>query len=489
MIRRRKKKRTGDAVALFPFLAVLICTMGSLIVLLVVLVQQARLQAEESSADAIAEHQQQLDQLQQRKAEQDALLQRLTPLRDAIREKLNDQQAALAHLEEHIERLEKRWKQLLAQAQAMNDADADSSDQVLIDEQRALIEEQIEATREEIERLKRELAGRKPSFAIIPYQGRNGTRRRPIFIECDGETLTLQPEGVTMTLADFEGPIGVGPGNPLEAALRTIREHYAELGGEPYPLIVVRPTGATAYGAARAAMTGWDDEFGYELVGADKELKFGPPDAMLAAKLNETVKRARSRQALLAAAMPGGFQGGPARYIVKRRGGVERVGGPPPTPGSRGMQADGNAEEHNADQPGGDADQKAENPGASQGGAAAIANSKGVNWGLPGSTGNAQGFTRPVRVVLQTDKLMIMPPRGRYFAPIVTQLSQPVSKDDSLRFVTKLWNHMESWGIAAQGGYWIPVMSVEVGPGADAQFDRFVRLMQSSGIQINRKIR
>ena len=43
---RRRRNRGGDSMTLFPFLAVLICTMGSLIVLLVVVVQQARANAE-----------------------------------------------------------------------------------------------------------------------------------------------------------------------------------------------------------------------------------------------------------------------------------------------------------------------------------------------------------------------------------------------------------------------------------------------------------
>src|SRR4029078_13265056 len=41
----RKAKGQQVGVALFPFLAVLICTMGALIVLLVLLVQQARVDA------------------------------------------------------------------------------------------------------------------------------------------------------------------------------------------------------------------------------------------------------------------------------------------------------------------------------------------------------------------------------------------------------------------------------------------------------------
>ena len=50
-MRSRKNRSTEASVTLFPFLAVLICTMGALIVLLVVVVQQARSQAESIAAD------------------------------------------------------------------------------------------------------------------------------------------------------------------------------------------------------------------------------------------------------------------------------------------------------------------------------------------------------------------------------------------------------------------------------------------------------
>ena len=58
---------------------------------------------------------------------------------------------------------------------------------------------------------------RPKSYAIVPYQGRQGTSRRPIYIECRANDVILQPEGVKLTIDDFRPPIG--PGNPLVAAL------------------------------------------------------------------------------------------------------------------------------------------------------------------------------------------------------------------------------------------------------------------------------
>jgi hypothetical protein len=493
MTRRRKKKTTGEDVALFPFLAVLICTMGSLIVLLVVLVQQARVYAESQVADDASAHQQRIDELNEQKKIHDARLETLTPIYDKSLRQLDEKRLELGHLEDHITRLEARWKTLGHLAKQTRDlSQQDSSDHEFADEQLAIIREEMAANRRLIESLEGRLARRKRSFAIIPYDGANGTRRRPIFVECTGDEIILHPEGVKMSLDDFSGPVGFGPGNVLASALRTVREHYAKTtGGEAYPLLVIRPSGVEAYAAARHAMTSWQDEFGYELVSADKNLKYPPPDAMLADKIHEAVERARNRQELLAAAMPGGFSGRQARYVVKRRGGLQRIDGRPVSSQRRstGMEnTEVDRDKADSGKPTGrDAKPQSQAGANGQPRAAAISNQRAENWGLPNANPDSQGFTRPVRVVLTPDSIMIMPPKGHHFRPITTTLAGPMSREDSQRFVAKLWKHMESWGIAADGGYWVPTLSVEVHPGGEQQYQRFSQLFSGSGIPMQRK--
>ncbi len=58
---------------------------------------------------------------------------------------------------------------------------------------------------------------------------------------------------------------------------------------------------------ARAAMAGWDDEFGYELIDGETDLVFPPSDPSLKRLLQGTIQTARERQAILAAAMPSRF--------------------------------------------------------------------------------------------------------------------------------------------------------------------------------------
>jgi hypothetical protein len=306
-------RRQQLSVALFPFLAVLICTMGALIVLLVLFTHQASARASSTAASfgGGAADPEMAKQLRERLEDASWRREMLEGQRAEKAQKLAEERARLAHLEQHIQELQAKAKELLARARQ-------------IDEGKTIQDEQLAAQRAELARLKDEIARKQLEldearrkqateerwYALIPYDGPNGTRRRPIYIECTDAGIVIQPEGIVFRPDDFNGPMG--PGNPLDAALRTIREHLQSVHaktGEPYPLLVVRPSGVVAYGAARAALKAWDDEFGYELISDDKRLAYGDPDPVLAESLNKTVKMARLRQVALAAAMPRKFNG------------------------------------------------------------------------------------------------------------------------------------------------------------------------------------
>jgi hypothetical protein len=309
----RKAARQQVGVALFPFLAVLICTMGALIVLLVLLVQQARvdaslISARKSGSPSGADDHQMRERLEDAQWKRDLL----EKSRTAKIDELTDSRAKLAHLEEHAQRLADHAKELFERARS-------------IEEGKKLRAEDLTAAKAEADRLKDEInrkrieaaearkkqASKEQSYALIPYDGPSGTRRRPIYIECTEFGVVIQPEGLILRADDFSGPLG--PGNPLDMALRAIREHIertaGDKAGQPYPLLVVRPGGIIAYGAARAAMKAWDDEFGYELISDEKALDFGQADPALSAALNKTVAVARQRQAAMVDMMPRRYPG------------------------------------------------------------------------------------------------------------------------------------------------------------------------------------
>ncbi|WP_254507684.1 hypothetical protein [Anatilimnocola floriformis] len=308
-----RKPRRGPGVALFPFLAVLICTMGALIVVLVLFMQQARLDAGQVAARAAAG-----PQAETVSAERKAAHEKIEDeqWRQNIHEKQRQQQVdeladarlKASHLDDHIRRLQIDARTLMSRAEEIDRGKKGKPNQLALSQaELAKIKEAIEQRKKDLGEKKKAAASKESSYALVPYDGPNGTKRRPIYIECRVEGVVLHPEGLVFGPDDFNGPLG--PGNPLDAALRCMREAFKRSGepGEPYPLLVVRPSGIVAYQAARSALKGWDDEFGYELVSENKNLEFGKPSAAMQRVLEDIVIKARQRQMMLAAAMPRKF--------------------------------------------------------------------------------------------------------------------------------------------------------------------------------------
>ncbi len=301
----RRRYRDAIAPTMFPFLAVLLCTMGSLVLILMLVV-----------ANAQASTQQVVAEQEDRKAEIEAALE----LQNYAFEKrltsgqldMEKRRLHLQHVEEHIQELLseledlKRTEQLLAEENA---GELEQEQQVA--DKISELEKQLAEAAEELNESKFKPDGDKPIFAVIPYQGRNGTHRRPIYIECTSKGAIIQPEGVLLPMHDLAPPHG--PGNPLDAALRTIRTEFKPanqaLTSTAYPLLIVRPSGIRSYSLARQAMTGWDDQFGYELIEEELDLAFPQSTPGLQKKIESALVMARDRQRTLIAAMPGRYGG------------------------------------------------------------------------------------------------------------------------------------------------------------------------------------
>lgn len=579
---RRIYRKSQVTVSLFPFLAVLVCTMGALIVLLVLVVQQARVHAtvvteDGPTAEELAEAEALDDTRQEHLWRRDILEQQ----RLEVTKKQRDRRLQLSHLEDHIRRLEEKWKQLHAEADHLaTSVDTDAQSRETASAELASLRQAIDQARQQLDQAKLAADQRPRSFAIIPYRGPNGTQRRPIFIECTAGGIVLQPEGLVITPADLEGPLG--PGNPLDAALRATREYLVAHGlvgetGEPYPLLIVRPDGTEAYAAARNAMKTWDDEFGYELIEADAKLEYPAADPVLRDLIAKSLVDARQRQEILAAAMPsqyggpgsgrgsgagggwggglvaspqhGGFipaqqaSAGSSRYASPARaqggtggrpGGTGQSGGSGQSGGTgtgaqssnASSQADRVAQQGSSSQSAGNpgeqaggegnslrpgsatsqAGQPAGRPsgsnsggqagpssggqaGSSRGGSAtgsSMCASRGADWALPKASRNATGVTRPVRVACWPDRLLILPDQGDQRNPPTITIKNDLS-DQIDEFVSEIWKHTDRWGLALAGGYWKPVVHVEVAPGGEAMFRELEQLMEGSGLEVKRK--
>jgi len=546
-MRRATGADNSQAVSLFPFLAVLLCTMGSLIVLLVAMARQARSQATSSADDAqpssiVDKADVEVTNIVTEETEQKKraeMLAKLETLRTDIAQQLEDDRMRLQHWEDHIRRLTQRLVELQRQAQQLDE----QKQQVSIDREQAKSEKDrlakmVEKMRQELEKARDKAAHRPKSYAIIPYQGKNKTYRRPLFIECRRSTVVLQPEGIELAASDFDDPMG--PDNPLASALRAACEYYARTDeqqeghnakveedvDQPYPLLLVRPDGIENYYGARKAIESWNNQFGYEMIDEDWQLEFPPPDPELAAVEYRAVQLARAMRKELEKSMA--VRRGPIYRASPHRGGFVREGGamenknwdaanhdrsPVGTstaghPGDekddsratgggpfadRSDTADQSAVPSRAQASGGDVAGGAP-VGSPNGDSQRLAIKRGRNWALPDASRSAVPISRPVHVVCRADRFIVLP-RGRWDAQAdVTHntahddngqvVSISGSTDDAIDdLVSAIWEHMATWGIAGQGFYWRPLLVLHAGPDGRQRADEVRVLLDDSGLE------
>ena len=298
-----RARRDEVAPSLFPFLAVLLCTMGALVLILMLIVSNAQATAKEIAASVEAENISQ---------EMLALSDEMQKVRESQQKELDRKQGELAHIENHINRLHQQIEDLVAKYEKLaEEKDKENIEQADWDKRRKELEAAIAKAEEELKEKEEDHKNKKPAYSIIPYQGPNGTSRRPIYLECVADGLIIQPDGFKLSLRDLKPPHG--PGNPLDAVLRAIRNHLEAIeatgGATPYPLLIVRPDGIRTYAMARGAMASWDDQFGYELVGNEMDLKYPGFERPMTTELEKVVAQARERQIALIAAMPNRMRG------------------------------------------------------------------------------------------------------------------------------------------------------------------------------------
>ncbi len=538
---KRRRKSPKYTVSLFPFLAVLICTLGALIVILVIVTKSVDVHAAQAHAERAQVMEQQSFELKtlQRQLDGDELkMEVLGAARPNALARLTATREHRGHLEAEIRKLKQRMNEI---AQSIIELESHPVDL----DTAAVSESRIEQLKAEIAEAKEALEAKRiesqgdvrTTYSIVPYAGGGGTFRRPIFIECDQRGITLQPLGILLAKSDFMPPLG--PGNPLDAAVLAIREYWQQHGiegsdGSPYPLMVIRPEGSEGYAICRRAMVSWDDEFGYELVEAEKELDFGPVDVQLKQVVEEAIAESRNRQRTMLAARAahqpltpvqvshraGGGTGGAGGRSVDSRPGLTASGtsggfvinsawdrfdsgdesGLAAWSGAGESSSTPNSNfEHSAFQRssfegepghGGDVygDSNASTGGGSnaqQGMGAApppmsLAKSKGKSWAVPKATQGATAYVRPIRVVCTEFEIEVRSPLGvEKRIPVGSDVAQAVDP-----LVNEIWRQIESWGMPGERSYWKPELRISVVEGGEANFETLRGLLFDSGIQI-----
>jgi len=321
----RNRNAEAPTISLFPFLAVLLCTMGALLVLLVLFSRSASMGQQNAATAAV------IEELELAKENVSWRLNQLAGVRDRTAEDLAKARMQLAGVEENARELTDELERILRTAKEL---EGDAGSRRATEAELAALETRLKNARESLDKARADQAQKPAAYAVVPYVGVNGTHRRPLYIECCIDGVFLQPEGIRLNPSDFEGP--PGPGNPLACALRAAREHLArnsansgDPAAQPYPLLLIRPSGVMAYYAARESIASWGSEFGYQLIDEDWTLAFPPGDPALKEIELRAVEESRRRLQWLAENRPAPPPKPKQQYrAATTRGGVVADGGP-----------------------------------------------------------------------------------------------------------------------------------------------------------------
>jgi hypothetical protein len=357
------RRRHSLQVSTFPFLAVLLCTMGSLILLLLVIDRRARVVALVKARQA----QQQTDVEEVKLAEARRAEWELR--RRRLHQQLQEEDLAIASQIRTVERQAATTAAKLQgeQAQRLKIIDRLKAEQAQVahwemeladqKEDVARTARETEAARAEmakltadLERLERALADLKAlrkrqqqMYSLVPYRGKRGDSRKPIYLECTAGAVIFHPDKLSLV-----GPLIIGGSLRTEIERRLAAQHGMTVAssnakeGKAYLFLLLRPDGITTYYKTLAALQGLNVDFGYEFVDQEWVLDFPEKDEIPASPAWLTAEAPRSIAPTATQRKVTGLQPAPpGPASVRRQGVVSANGEPGMAAGTGASEADG----------------------------------------------------------------------------------------------------------------------------------------------------
>lgn len=375
MARRQHK----NSISLFPFLAVLVCTMGALILLLLVTTRKIRhdqldassrtepesrsqpeiveMPVAEASPDHAAIHAEELAELNSqivalrqststRQAEIEALMSGI----EAAQSKVASLSSLLAVCQSEVDAVQEERKKppetelvqvsqdLMVQVERQSQQ-LDQVAQNLLKKQ-----QQLYSLREEKERSSVALHEQRSALVslrkqvdsqqqmsvasggvktLVEFSNSTGTTRTPIVIDVSDSGYELLPLGIRITGRDMEGfPL---KDNPLLSAV--LASHRCRSDGSvvsaPYVLLLVRPDGCLPFYGAQRVLSEAGIHYGYELLTPERTINAGEPDESevrtVRAAILESLNRRETLYAALRADATSRIAGGEQPREVTRR--------------------------------------------------------------------------------------------------------------------------------------------------------------------------
>ena len=285
------RKRKKLEVSTFPFLAVLLCTMGSLILLLLVMDKkakkaalekayenawnqskalQAKADADEKNteADKKAWIKLKSEQHNDLLKKESALEQEITLLKNelALIEKGNQRSNINISSEDLTEKelaLSSEKSKLYSLVKKL-ESEKTTADKNL--KETKDLTEKILSMELILKELKASIDKSKFAYSIVPYFGKNGLNRKPLYIECNENGILLFPDKTLIPSNDESDNLKTELLNRTSQLREFLLQTLGPKDSTPYLMILVRPGGITNYWKLQSVIKPMDIDFGYELV-------------------------------------------------------------------------------------------------------------------------------------------------------------------------------------------------------------------------------
>jgi hypothetical protein len=277
--------------------------MGSLILLLLVIDRRAKIVARTKALEEVRRAEAEDEKATAGRAEWDrrrqALHEQLSRENSDVLEKISSFQNQLETSARDLQVEQGRDREALQQIQTEKSR-LNRQGEELAARARAAAQsrEQSEALRSELTRLTADLRKmeqalvdlkafrqrQQHTYSLVPYRGKRGDNRRPLYLECAAGGLVFHPDRLTVPIGETSGPeIRAEVERRLARRLAAQPQATSAKEEAPYLLFLIRPDGIVTYYQALAALNGLKLDFGYEFLQADWILDF-PEDGRSATK-------------------------------------------------------------------------------------------------------------------------------------------------------------------------------------------------------------
>ncbi len=285
------RKRKKLEVSTFPFLAVLLCTMGSLILLLLVMDKKAKKAALEKAYENA------WNQSKALQAKADADEKNTEADKKAWIKLKSEQHNDLLKKESALEQEIILLKNELAliekgnQRSNINISSEDLTEKELalsseksklyslvkkLESEKTTADKNLKETKDLTEKivsmelilkeLKASIDKSKFAYSIVPYFGKNGLNRKPLYIECNENGILLFPDKTLIPSNDESDNLKTELLNRTSQLREFLLQTLGPKDSTPYLMILVRPGGITNYWKLQSVIKPMDIDFGYELV-------------------------------------------------------------------------------------------------------------------------------------------------------------------------------------------------------------------------------